>query len=260
MAVNATISSDSDNATRMSKALEKQMSDPPRMVGDMNAGREIKYWVYIFNLSAIEQRIQRPWAHGGCVVIPAREEGKEYSEPYAIPDVIQEKRFVSGASEFSTVGRDGKFYAQDVLNPDDPMGDWKSVRPINQGQTTNIGTNLYNFGCFWTLSNPPEPKALAKAKERMEAFYNQKLQEAETLYAAQQDPKYNGDRVGLVHHTAADYFKIETVWHRKFTATQDCPGCGGTIKQGIVLCPHCKAVLDEKQARKLYPEMFAGKS
>jgi hypothetical protein len=247
----ATIESGSDNARRMEDSLRKQHDAPPRMLGDMNAGREVKFYIHIYNLGPIEHRIERPWAIGGRIVIPACLPGQDYSESVNIPDVVQEKTFVSGSNEFGTRGVDGKFLAQDALNPDDPTGSWKSVRPINQGLTTNIGTNLYNFGCFWTLASPPEAEAVASVKSRMEKFFNDKITEAGTFWVAQQDSKYNGDRVSVVHHTIADYFGIETDWHRKFKSRKPCPGCGESLAENAVCCLRCPATFDWNKSVKL---------
>jgi hypothetical protein len=229
-------------------ALEKSFNGPPVMRGDMNVMREVKFWVYIFNCGPFKHVIARPWAGGGRVTIEPCKAGEEYGKPYVLPDVIQEKTQISGANEFGFVGRDGKFYAQDVLNPDDPMGSWKNMAAIDAGRSTNIGTNLYNFGCFWTLSNPPEKEAVLKAKQRLSEFGNLKITEASALWVAQQDPKYSGERVGFVHHTFADYFGIDTEWHRKYQAKKPCVGCGEMLAENAVVCFKCPATYDWEKA------------
>jgi hypothetical protein len=252
---NATIEQGSENAKRMEDSLRKGQEAPPRMIGDMNAAREVKFYIYVYNVGPIEHHIARPWAHitpsGKEIVIPACKPGKPYGEPLLIPDVVQEKTFVSGSNEFGTRGVDGKFLAQDALNPDDPTGSWKSVRPINQGLTTNIGTNLYNFGCFWTLANPPEPEAVAKAKERLTEYANAMIVEANNMHIQKRD-----NEIGFVHRKMAEYLGVETEWHQVYSAKIACPGCGEAIKDGIAMCPHCSAVFDEKRAKQLYPNKF----
>lgn len=249
------LSTGGGDAVKAAKSIQDSQTAPPRMIGDMNAAREVKYYIHIFNLGPFEHRIARPWAHvtmaGKELVIPPCVPGKPYSEPVNVPDVVQEKSGISGSNEFGVKGVDGKFLAQDALNPDDPTGSWKNMRPINQGLTTNIGTNLYNFGCFWTLANPPEKEAVASVKARMEQFFNDKVTEASTLWIAQQDPKYNGDRVSSVHHKIADYFGIETDWHRKFTARKPCPGCGESISENAIVCLRCPATFDWPKAVSL---------
>jgi hypothetical protein len=162
------------------------------------------------------------------------------------PDVIQEKVSLQGSNEFSFRGRDAKFYVQDAINPDDPQGNWKTVRPINQGLTTNMGTNLYNWGVFWTVNNPPEEEALEKAKLRLESHLNELIIEANSLHLTKKD-----NEIGFTHRKAAQYFGLETEWYQIRKSKQSCPGCGEMIPFGIPMHKECGAIFDKKRVLAL---------
>jgi len=232
------------------QSLTASMNGPAVLTGDMNLANEVKAWVRIFNVGPLDHRVDRPWRSGG-VRIPACPIGAEYSQPVSIPLVIQEKVSIEGSNEILFRGRDGKFYAQDVLNPDDPSGNWRTVDRVDYSKSTNAGTNLYRWGCFWTENEVPSPEELRAAKIQLEKHLNFLIQQAGELFIAAQDPKYAGERVGLAHHTAADYFGIQTEWHRKHVSNFPCPGCGTLLPDGVVICSKCPATFDWQRALDL---------
>jgi hypothetical protein len=247
--ITATLSAANPEAVaKAAQAMNRDRNGPLRMIGDMNALRDVKFHIYIYNVGPLEHKIGRPWATNGRLRIPACPSDKEYGEPVVLPDVIQESVGTLGSNELRFVGRDGKFYAQDAINPDDPTGDWKTMHPINSGQSLNVGTNLYHWGVWWSLNSPPTPEEIAKAKERLSAHFNRLLTEADGLYIAQQASGYSGDRVNVNHHLAADYFGVETAWHRKYQARRPCPGCGNMLSEAAIVCDKCPATFDWPKA------------
>jgi hypothetical protein len=233
---------------KATRALEMDKNGPIRMISDLNTMREPKYYIYIWNVGPIEHTIPRSWAANGRLLIPACPPDKEYSEPVTLPDVIQEPVGIPGSNELRFAGRDGRFYVQDALNPDDPTGSWKTNHAIDTGRSTNMGTNLYPWGVFWSLDNPPTKEQIAKAKERLTLNCNRLITEGDSLWIAQQATGYQGDRVGHTHHVAAEWLQIETAWHRKYRRKNPCPGCGELLDEGVIICPKCPATFDWARA------------
>lgn len=229
---------------KAAQTLQRSVNGPLVMQGDMNAQRDPKFFIYIYNCGPTEQNIPRPWAIGGRIHIPACPRDKDYIEALKIPDIIQENAGIMGSNEIVIRGRDGRFYAQDAINPDDPQGSWKSTNKINSGLSTNMGTNLYRYGLFWSTSNPPEKEAIEKARLLWNETASELIAQGNELWTAQQDPKYAGDRVGKLHKLAAAWLDVETSWHRKLEIKKVCPSCGEQIPQAAIICRHCDATLD----------------
>ena len=240
-----------DAVARAARTLERSKNGPMVMQGDMNARREPQFYIYIYNVGPTTQDIPRPWAIGGRIHVPSCPLGQDYIEAYKIPDIVQENAGITGSNEIVIRGRDGRFYAQDALNPDEPQGDWRSKTVINKGLSTSMGTNLYNYGLFWTTSNPPEPEAVDAARKRWLKTSNELIEQGTTYWVAQQDTKYSGDKVGNLHHLAADWLQIETDWHRRFEPKKACPGCGEQLSMSAVICKSCSATFDWAKAVSL---------
>lgn len=244
MSVTATISSDSANAKRMTGAMNRSENPDYVLAGNANVAHQPDYYVSIFNVSEVEHRIERPWvsfnpAHRGkIIVIPAKEPGERYSRPFKIADIVQMPvpDIVSG--EIRTIGQQGKFLAQDALNPEDPNGNWKTVRVRPATVAQNEGANLYHWGLFWTVNEKPSEEELTAAVQRMEANYNHLIEEAKLLYVM------GGKKlmeIGNTHRRAAAYFGLQFPWNQTYTKQMKCPGCGTMMDQDAAICPKCPA-------------------
>lgn len=225
-------------------------SEGYRLSGDANLRRPVTGRIYMYNVSNIEHRIERPWVApqrlGKCIVLPACAAGEKYSKPFVIPEVIQEVTpRIAGSKEFINRGVEGSFYAQDALCPDQPHANWRTMRPMNAAQMTGEGTNLYILGCFWTDKNPPEPEAVAKATELWVKTANELILQGNILA---QSGKV-GDITNTMH-LAADYLHVNVDWHRKYRAEVTCPGCGDYVPQGIArhMKAECRWVFDWQRA------------
>ena len=203
--------------------------------GDANLRHEPQYYVGIFNVSDMEQRIERPCVNPGrggkLIIVPAKEESQRYSRPFLIPDILQEPVDRAGSWELGTRGVDGKFLAQDALNPEDPRGNWRTVRTVAEATLANEGTNLYHYGCFWETTGPegkdaPSEEAVNMAVKRLETTYNRLITEANT-FALQ------GERgvalIGHLHRRAANYFGINVSWNQLYEKKNQCPSCGRSL-------------------------------
>lgn len=235
--VNSTISGGSDIARRLTEGKMREANQNFVFSGNANLTHEPKYFIHILNVSDREHLVERPWVHpqrlGSVIVIPACQAGQKVSNAFRIPDIVQMKHERPGHWQFYTTGADGKFLAQDALNPDDMTGNWKTTRKVNQGALTNEGTNLYNKGCFWIRSDAPAKEleaAIAKAIERMEAYYETLIEDANQFYLE------GGKGILLINHThrrAARYmfeqYGREVEWNKVFRRKIPCTLCGEPI-------------------------------
>lgn len=255
---NATVSAGSPNAERMTRA--KMSTENPDFVftGNANAVHRPEFYVGIFNVSDQQHLIERPWVNynpaqrGKIIVIPARPNDARVSRPFLINDIVQIPIRNITSGEMDTRGQDGKFLAQDAINPEDMRGSWRTVRPINPGFAMNEGTNLYNWGLFWecvpNADTLPSEEAIAAAYQRLEANYNRLIEEAKMLWTAGGDGRR---QIGNTHRRAASYFGEEFEWNQLYRQRVECEGCGNKINERAVVCPTCGAVRNWEKALAL---------
>lgn len=246
----ATIASGTPNAARMTATKHREMNDNFIFTGDANLTHTPQFWVGIFNVSDIEHRVERPWVHPGrrgqMILIPACETDQPYGRPFVIPDVVQTPVERPGSWELSTRGVDGKFLAQDALNPEDPRGSYKTVRPIGEGTAANEGTNLYRLGCFWITAPSieelvPDQEQLDLARSRLEARYNELINEANLLHM--QGPQ-GIQQIGNLHRRAATYFNLSFPWNERYARKVQCPECNAALSPTASICSNCQTVLN----------------
>jgi hypothetical protein len=256
----ATIGTDTANAQRMSNVMNRQNNPDYVFTGNINLAHKPEFFVRIFNVSDMEHRIERPWVNynpaqrAKMIIIPACEAGQKHSKPFVINDIVQVPIRHVTSGEMDARGVDGKFLAQDALNPDDPSGSWKTVKPIGAGQSTNEGTNLYHWGCFWErtktddLTEEPSMEAVEMAVRRMEANYNRLIDEAKTFWMGGDQMRL---QIGNTHRRAASYYGLEFEWNQVYKATMDCPGCGSRVPQTAAICPKCPSTFNWERALSL---------
>jgi hypothetical protein len=252
----ASIIGSTPKAKKQSEIWAQEKNDNFMFTGDANLRHVPKYFVRIFNVSDMEQRIERPWVMPGkggkMIVVPAKEDGQRYSRPFLIPDIVQMPTDRAGGWEMGTRGIDGKFLAQDAINPEDPSGNWKTVRTRLESSLSNEGTNLYHFGLFWDstpgtdTSVPPSEDALRVAVERLEANYNRLIDEAQLMSI---NPKMM-DQVGHLHRRAANYFGRSFTWNIRYEKQNQCPNCGTALPMTASRCftQGCRRVIDWTRA------------
>lgn len=255
----------SRNAARATAAKNREHNDNFVFMGDANLTHIPQFWVGLFNVSDLEQRIERPWVHprvlsavaaekiitAKYVVIPAAEDGQPYGRPFVIPDIVQMPEERPGDWRFRTFGQDGRFLAQDVINPEDPTGNWTTVRKSNEAFATNIGTNLYRFGCFWMTAKKveeliPTEEMLETAHARLEETYNDLVEEAKNL--AMQGAE-GIKQIGSLHRRAANYFGLTDLeWNKRYVRRIPCPNCDEPLSPSAAVCTKCPAVINWQKA------------
>ena len=253
---NATLLGRTPKAAKQSEVFMREKNDNFVFTGDANLRHTPSYFVRIFNVSEMEQRIERPWVMPGkggkMIVVPAKEPEERYSKPFLIPDIVQVPTDRGGSWEMGTRGLDGKFLAQDALNPEDPSGNWKTVRTQLESALGNEGTNLYHFGCFWDATSgldtdvPPAEIAIETAIKRLEANYNRLIDEAQTMSI---NPKLM-DQIGHLHRRAANYFGRSFTWNIRYEKQNQCPNCGTALPLTASRCFNqgCRRVVDWTRA------------
>lgn len=259
-----TIVKGSRPAASATESMRRKENDNFVFAGDANLMHRPAFWVGIFNVSDMEQRVERPWLHtqffaapnaerrpsAKIMIIPACEEGKEYGKPFIIPDVVQMPEERPGSWQIRTFGQDGRFLAQDAINPEDPRGSWKTVRPMGAGFLSNEGTNLYDFGCFWIAAPTvdeliPDADVLTAAHKRLEAKYNMLVTEANS-FALQGATGIV--QIGSLHRRAANYFGLDVDWNKRYTRKVPCQNCGEPLSPLAAVCTKCPAVQNWEKA------------
>lgn len=251
---------DQGNAGRMASTMERSSNPHTNFVfmGNANIAHTPQFYVGIFNVADKQHPIERPWVnfnpaqHGKMILVPPCEKGQRVSKPFLIADVVQEPVRNIYNGQMDTRGVDGKFLAQDAINPEDPMGSWRTVKPVNAGVSANEGTNLYRWGVFWEVitkpTDKPSEEAIVAALGRLEDHCNYLIDEAKMMYMG-------GDagrkQISNTHRWAASYFELEFEWNQLYKRRIDCPGCGSKIPQGVALCGNCGAVQDWQKALSL---------
>lgn len=253
---NATLAGGTHQEAVAAATRAKNKSDNPEytFMGNANLEHTPAYFVYIFNVSEREARIERPWvnfnpaARGKLIVVPARQEGERVSKPFRISDIVQIPIRNDANRTVQTMGQRGEFLAQDAINPEDPTGNWKTLRATQAGFSLNQDTNLYHWGLFWTKNQTPTDEEVNSAVGRLEANYNRLIEEAKMLWAQGDKGK---QQIGTTHRTAASYFSLEFEWNMLYRSLQECPGCGTRISKNVVVCPNCPATFDWAKALAL---------
>jgi hypothetical protein len=259
----------SRHSERLTRAKNREHNDQFVFSGDANLTHTPQFWVGIFNVSGMEHRIDRPWVHPGkrgqLIVIPAAAQDEPFGTPFVIPDIVQMPEERPGSWQMRTFGQDGRFLAQDALNPEDPAGNWRTMREIGAGLAANENTNLYRLGCFWITAKTreelyPNEEEIETAHTRLEATYNTLIEDANLLFLTGAD----GQRqIGHTHRRAANYFGIETEWNKKYTRKIACPNCAEPLNPAAATCTKCPAVLNWERAialglRSIQQAMDAG--
>lgn len=230
---NATLlGTDTPNARRMTRAKMEEFNPGGILLNNAFLNRTPDYYVYIYNAGDISHNIPRSWAHP-AVLIPPCEAGEAYSKPFIIPDIVAEVLPQAGRHGLAVNGTDGKFLAQDAINPEQPYGDWQTYTRISAAKAMSFGTDLYSLGVWWSLDPSPEvdSEEVVTARKRLTQTYEGLIQKATELSMGGPEAM---KQITAMMHRAADYFNLTTPWHQKFTAKIMCPGCSAEIASGTV--------------------------
>lgn len=233
------------------KAMINEANPDFTFIGDANQQHTPQYFVYIFNVSDVEVKIERPWVNfnptqrGKMIIVAARQEGERYSKPFKIADIVQVPLRNDTTRTYQSIGQRGEFLAQDALNPEDMQGNWRTVRTMSTGSALNEGTNLYHWGLFWTKNEVPSDEEVTAAVNRLETNYNRLIDEAKLLWASGEKARLE---IGNTHRRAAQHFGLEFEWNVLYRSLQECPGCGTRVSKKAAICPKCPWTFNWEQA------------
>lgn len=186
-----------------------------------------KYQIYIFNVGPLKHEV--PKGSLGTYRIEACEKGKDYSKPLTLPAIVSSSYMDAASDSMKTDDVDGKFIAQDIVNPF-LGGDWSE------------GQNLEEKGVFWTLNAVPTEEELTKAREKLGGYFRKILGIATEL-------ETKGQLMSITPHMrlAATYFGEDRAWNRIYKKLAACPSCQEDMKPGT-LKHSCGYVVDPANA------------
>ena len=106
--------------------------------------------------------------------------------------------------------------------------------------------DLQDHGVFVCAGPRPIAEELASAKARRDAFYHRLVQDGDTLWAR----GHSFREISDLHRRAAIALGIEREWAYVPVRMMECPVCGEKVKEGVAVCKHCHAILNEETAAK----------
>ena len=202
--------------------------------------------VYIYNVSPIHEWA-KPQGQLGTVIISKCPKGQRVSKPYILNGIIN-RWYDKG------LGRKELFQESGIEIAEDVCGCSKEF------PSENANNNLTNFGVFIT-TEPFEDLPKKKQDELWEAAHEKMLKKLQDL-VLEGDLFHQGGNakwIGQIHRDALQSFnditgsKETRPWApiRYAQKAEDCRFCGSTVKPGVVVCPTCRNVLDEKKYEQM---------
>jgi hypothetical protein len=168
--------------------------------------------------------------------MPARRSNEKYTLVTRLPQPLLVPKGNVDSNEIEISQMDTRRFAMDIINPDN-LG-------INQDAVidhiTSQGNDLGKKGIFWSLNGPgaskhgheeqPTEEEVKAAYTRMEGRYKFLLDQARAVETS--DPTKLQEILSPEHYTAADYFHVETNWHKKAVHKENCIRCGSPAATG----------------------------
>lgn len=208
----------------------------PRLAAEASA----KHKLYIFNVGPWPQ--VRLLGSAGQFFIQACEPGKPYSAPLMVPGIVRE-HYPDSEVSMKPLDDDGEWVASQIIGAD-----------INSGgpiQGCPPRESFVQYGVFVDHSETPSKDKVARAKAALLETCRQIYLEADAAQA--RGPKAVEEIIRPETHFVAarllGHNEKDTVWMKNAAVpgeTQDCPGCGTTVKVGIIVCPSCKFILEKE--------------
>lgn len=106
--------------------------------------------------------------------------------------------------------------------------------------------DLHDHGVFVCDGPRPTTEELSEARARRDAFYHRLISDADTMWAR----GHSFREISDMHRRAALAMGAEREWAYVPVQMTECPACGEKVKQGVAVCKHCRAILDEEKAAK----------
>lgn len=213
---------------------------------DANQFRQPEYFVYIYTTSDRDFTVMQPPLFPR-LLLRARAAGEKYSLVLKLPSPFNQVDREGAVGDLMVRAHVAEKVAQSLLNPNNPTLDQDLNVPINN--VLGLGVDLNAQGLFWSRNNPPTDEEVAKAIARKERYYRGLLEKARTLEIS--NPKELESLINRDYHMAAEYYTVETSWHRTMVRAEECPLCGESIKPGVAAHKNSLGgvcIIDEKRA------------
>ena len=118
----------------------------------------------------------------------------------------------------------------------------------------DVAPNVTPFvGVWW--EETPEPRRLAEMVEKKRAYNKALVSQADMLA----DTEAGKRNINDMMRQAAREMGVKKTWLYEATEMDACPACKSPVVPGAAICRVCQAIIDEKAARKFFPERFAHK-
>lgn len=194
--------------------------------------RKTEYVVYLHTIS--RRAFMQPNGIYRNVAIPACPKEKrshcfmQIQHPVQIPHLNPDD--VNGVPLLKI--ENAKRVALGICNPDFAGTDLAIQRKgIDPESSLSSGEcNLTRQGVFASMNAVATEEEEKWAEGEREKYYRFRLQEADGLERS--NPRQLQHILQLDHHMAADFFGVESNWHRAPSAKVDCPNCGDKISGG----------------------------
>lgn len=208
-------------ADAVARALEERADGPVIYTANPLLDMLPRGFVYIFSVFPQPLKIEK----GGVITLPACPAGAEVSTPYKIPKVVMSSYFDAASQSMKTDIMKGEDYAQDIIHPLVLTSDW------------SIGSNLEDYGAFWSRNERPTPAEIAKARGKLELTFRRELNQATMLETTDQL-----EQITPMMRLAASYFKEDRRWNKIYQKMEVCYACGGDVRAGVII-HSCGAVM-----------------
>ncbi len=171
---------------------------------------------------------------------------------YRIPAVAEGQRYsaleVTGRLEYTDEGNDNslqwKHEAEEIAAD--------IVREVNSNMR-GVAPERQFMGVFVCESPTPSERELASAEKRLRTMQQDLVKNARTLW---DDPKTHRE-INELHRWAGAALNVQDPWMLEIQEKAECPSCHKPVRQDVVKCPHCQAVLDMEGMKKFFPREYA---
>lgn len=195
---------------------------------DANLYRKPDYYIYIYSVADRDFVVSQPPLFRQ-LIFSAKEPNQRYRQVLKIPAPFQQVDREGAVGDIIVRAHPAERVAQSLCNPNNVTLDQDAVPP--ETAILGLGQDLNAQGVFWSKNHPPTEEEIKAAEKRRERYYRSLIERARTLEIA--NPKELEGLINQDYHMAAEYFGVETSWHRKMVKAEECPNCGETIKPGI---------------------------
>jgi len=231
--------------TSVALGAEKNLQDGS---WDANLFRPPDYWVYIFTVSDREFAISQPPLIRSFTIRP-KIKGQRYTLVAKLPCPFLQIDREGAVGDLMVRAHQGEKVAQSICNPNNPTLNQDASLPAQT--ILGLGVDLNCQGVFWSRNAKPTEDELKGAERRRERYYEALLERARTLEIS--NPKELEYLINQDYHMAAEYFGVETSWHRKLVKFEECPNCAEQIKPGVAFHRHSSGIIcivDPERAAK----------